>query len=76
MRIVLVALFFALIAAASAVTIGDGSNDAKDALAFIEGFALGVESQIGNVTLCTKDAQVVLDDFHFTAKLMLEGKIE
>ena len=34
-----------------------------DVLAFLEGFALGVEAQIGNITLCTADAQVTLEDF-------------
>jgi hypothetical protein len=58
-----------------------------DVLAFLEGFALGVEAQIGNITLCTADVQVTLEDFkqgynqiqqgfkHLSIKLVEEGFI-
>ncbi|KAG2381677.1 hypothetical protein C9374_006061 [Naegleria lovaniensis] len=32
-------------------------------LAFVEGFALGIEADVGNVTECTKDVYITLNDF-------------
>ncbi|KAL0488186.1 hypothetical protein AKO1_015391 [Acrasis kona] len=44
----------------------------KDALLFIEGFALGVEAEIADVSVCVKEVTATLDDFSTAyAKLKL-----
>jgi hypothetical protein len=58
---------------ASQVTQVNKFTDIKDVLAFLEGFALGIESGIGNITTCTNDVQMTLEDFQYTVKLMEDG---
>ncbi|KAG2381678.1 hypothetical protein C9374_006062 [Naegleria lovaniensis] len=35
----------------------------SNVLAFVEGFLLGIEADVGNVTACTRDATITLNDF-------------
>jgi len=48
-------------------------DGAHDVVAFIEGFATGVESEIGNVTECTKDLDITLNDFEVGFSLIKRG---
>jgi len=45
----------------------------EDVVQFLEGFALGIEATIGNVTECTNDLNITFNDFAVAWKLLREG---
>jgi hypothetical protein len=73
MRFIVLALFAAIFFSVSATPEIKTKALPADVLAFLEGFALGVEAQIGNITACTADVEITLEDFNLAYKQITQG---